>query len=134
MKAYRGSRCVAPLIHNLNARYGGWVTSSRDRLTRRKTKTVPNAQEAGWTPGPVWTVLSTDKCRYPSGVPTLYSAVCNLIAISTTPTRHFRLRVMRACARVCVRACVRARVLWVCVRVFCGCACARAHVCARVCV
>jgi len=33
---------------------GGWSTSRPDRFTPGKDP-VPLVQEAGWTPGPVWT-------------------------------------------------------------------------------
>jgi hypothetical protein len=70
------------------------VTLGPDRLTLRKTKRVLIESHPGWTPGPVCTLFSRDKYRSPFGVRILYLPARSLIAILTTPTRLFWLRIM----------------------------------------
>jgi len=53
--AQRVGRGIAVLFHDRGARRG-WVVSSTPRLHfTPRTNPVPNLQEAGWAPGPVWT-------------------------------------------------------------------------------
>jgi hypothetical protein len=47
-----GSRGIALLILDLDARRGGWSAPRPDRFTPGKDP-VPIVQEAGWAPGPV---------------------------------------------------------------------------------
>jgi hypothetical protein len=55
MNAYRRSRGIAALILNLGTKW----------TYRRKKIPVPDEQEAGWEPEPVWTVLEKQKMSYP---------------------------------------------------------------------
>jgi hypothetical protein len=48
-------RGIALPFRDLGARRGVWSASRPGRFTPGKD-TVPIVQEAGWTPGPVWTV------------------------------------------------------------------------------
>ena len=53
--AHRGSRGIALLFHDHSTRRG-WGVSVMPRPLFTPTKDlVPTVQEAGWTPGPVWT-------------------------------------------------------------------------------
>jgi len=53
--AHRGSRGIALLFHDQGTRRG-WVVSVKPRpLFTPEKDPVPIAQEAEWTPGPVWT-------------------------------------------------------------------------------
>jgi hypothetical protein len=54
MKAQMGSRGTAPFILNLATRWE-WVVKATRRPLNPRTGPVPNVQEAGWAPGPVWT-------------------------------------------------------------------------------
>jgi hypothetical protein len=45
---------MAPLIRDLGTRRGGWSAPRPGHFTPGKDP-VPIVQEAGWTPGPVWT-------------------------------------------------------------------------------
>src|SRR5215467_7130556 len=47
-------RGIAPLFLDLGARRGVWSAPRPGRFTPGKDP-VPNVQEAGWAPGPVWT-------------------------------------------------------------------------------
>jgi hypothetical protein len=49
-----GSRGIALLVRDLGARRGWVVSTTPGRLSPGKDP-VPIVQEAGWTPGPVWT-------------------------------------------------------------------------------
>jgi hypothetical protein len=56
MKAYKGSRGMAPLIFNIGARWR-WVVSITPRpLWPWEGSPVPTEQEAGWSQKPLWMV------------------------------------------------------------------------------
>jgi hypothetical protein len=54
-KAQREGRGIAVLFLDLGTRRGGWSAPRPGCFTPRKDP-VPIVQEAGWAPGPVWTV------------------------------------------------------------------------------
>ena len=53
-KAREGVEIYLYSFFNLGARWGGWSTPRHGRFTPGKDP-VPIVQEAGWSPGPVWT-------------------------------------------------------------------------------
>jgi hypothetical protein len=55
-KAQKGSRGIVYSFLNLGVRWGVWSTPRTGRFTSAKEDRLPVANEAGWAPGPVWTV------------------------------------------------------------------------------
>jgi hypothetical protein len=99
----RRSRCgviMSLLFFNLGAVSSGWSAPRPGRFTPWKNP-VPIVQEAGWTPGPVWTCaknLATTGIRFPDRAArgqSLYglrypgpSWMCRGIAMSAPPIRN----------------------------------------------
>ena len=64
--AHRGSRGIALLFHDHGTRRGWGVNvTPRTTLFTPGKDPVPIVQEAGWTPGPVWTGLAPTGIRSP---------------------------------------------------------------------
>ena len=53
--AHRGSRGLALPFHDHDTRWGLGVSVTPQPLFTPGKEPVPNVQEAGWAPGPVWT-------------------------------------------------------------------------------
>ena len=85
VKAYRGTRGVAPVILNLGARWK-WVFSIAPLplYPREKIRPVPIEEEAGWSPAPVWSVWRTEKSLIHAGIRTPDRPERSLVAIPTT--------------------------------------------------
>ena len=66
---------------NLAYRWGGWLTPRTGRFAPFKKYTLPTVQQAGWIPGPLWTVAETLATTgiWPPDRPSR-----NVVAISTT--------------------------------------------------
>jgi hypothetical protein len=69
-EAPRGSRVIALLVLNLDARWGLVVKATPRPLYPCERAPVPIVNEAGWAPGPVWTDMENRKSLAPTGVRT----------------------------------------------------------------
>jgi len=67
MKAQRNTS-TALLSSNLGARWGWVVNSITWVLYLQKRAPVPNVQEGGWAPGPVWTNVMNRKYLNLTGI------------------------------------------------------------------
>jgi hypothetical protein len=65
MKAHRESRGIALLFSDLDTRRGWGVSVTPRPLSTPVNDPIPIVQEAGWTPGPVWTGA---EISHPTGI------------------------------------------------------------------
>ena len=64
MKTQNGSRSIVFSFFNLGAKWE-WIVNVTPRPLYPGNDPVPFAQEAGWSPGPIWTVAEN---IFPNGV------------------------------------------------------------------
>ena len=93
MKAYRGSRGIAPLILNLGTR-GRWVLTSHSDSFIPGKNSVTHWKRGWWAPESVWTALEIRKCLAPTGIRTPDRPALNQLA---TPTALSRLILQSSC-------------------------------------
>ena len=89
VKAYRGSRGIAPLIIDLRTRWRWLVNFKAWLLYQRERTAVDIEQEAGWAPEPVWKVLQKGTNFSPHGIQTPVPPSLQLVATRfyTTTTK-----------------------------------------------
>ena len=68
VKAYRGSRDMAPLMLNLSTKSRTVVNFTPQPLEPPETTTVSTELEAGWAPETVWTFLEKRKSLAPTAI------------------------------------------------------------------
>jgi hypothetical protein len=70
MKAYRGSRGIAPLMLNPDTSFRSVVNVTTWPLISWEITMDPIKYEAAWVPEPVWTFWRREKCLAPTGIRT----------------------------------------------------------------
>jgi hypothetical protein len=81
MKAYSGSRGIAPLILNLSTRWRWVVNFTPQLLYPQKISLVPIDYDAGWAPEPVWTFCRREKCSVCATVRTSDCPIHSLVTV-----------------------------------------------------
>jgi hypothetical protein len=84
MKMYRRSIGITPLILDLGTRWRRVVNFTSQTLYSLGKTSVPNEQEAGFAPEPVWTFWRREKSVATAGIQTPDCTTHSLTAISTT--------------------------------------------------
>ena len=66
-------------VFNFGAKWGAWLSPRPGRFYPRQRDLVPNVQEAGWAPGPVWTSAEN---LAPTGIRSPGRPACTVVLVT----------------------------------------------------